>query len=231
MPRDVTLPAWVTRTLSAGVCASRRCGAWGSPAPAGGRPRYQWGDVGYGPGMTSDIILVLRSDHRELLTLAEQCARPSRGFQDPEDELRRRLAAHAAAREAAVPSPPDGVGPDPQLHEAGDSVPAGITDLWREGVVVQAVRLVAFEREHLLPALDRLLIADRRRMGKVFRIHRERALRHSSPRVRRQRSQSELYELARRAGIEQRSRMTQAQLDEAVSAWERASSPKVRTTD
>lgn len=181
--------------------------------------------------MASDIMLVLRAEHRELLNLADQCARPGRGFQDPQDELRRRLAAHtAAAQETDLAHLLSASDPETSLREMLASSAARITDAPGAGLADEAVALVMVERERLMPALERILIADRRRMGKVFRIHRERELRRCAPHVRRHRSQTELYDLARRAGIDQRSRMTQAQLDEAVAAWERANSPRARTT-
>jgi hypothetical protein len=58
-------------------------------------------------------------------------------------------------------------------------------------------------------------------MGKVFRIRRDAVLRGGHARQHRQRSHTELYELARRAGLENRSTMTQAQLQAAVAHWER----------
>jgi len=171
--------------------------------------------------MASDIVLVLRSDHRELLVLAEQCRRPSRGLERPEETLRRRLAAHVdAVQEVVLPLAP--VAADPQLPAVLSAVAAEIDEPSREGLADRACALVEMETAAVTPALLALPIEDRRRMGKVFRIHRDRTLRHGMPAVRRQRSQTELYELARRAGLEQRSRMSQSQLEEAVSAWERA---------
>jgi hypothetical protein len=170
--------------------------------------------------MASDIVLVLRSDHRELLHLAEQCTRPSRGLERPEDGLRRRLAAHANAVRAVV-QPSAAIASDPGLTSALASEAAEIETLSREGLAECARALVELESDRVLSALLALPLEERRRMGKVFRIHRDRSLRQTVPPVRRQRSQTELYELARRAGVEQRSRMTQSELEEAVSAWER----------
>jgi hypothetical protein len=55
-------------------------------------------------------------------------------------------------------------------------------------------------------------------MGKVFRMRRDANLRSGHDGSRRRRSQTELYEMARRAGVEHRSRMTQAQLQAALEA-------------
>lgn len=173
--------------------------------------------------MASDIILVLRSEHRELLNLAEQCRRSSRGFQHPEEELRRRLGAHAAAAaEAVYPAGSTGTAADPALQQVLAEVAAQGEHPTRDAVAEGAVALVAIERAQVIPDLEFLLIGDRRRIGKLFRILRERHLRHFTSTVRRQRSQSELYEVARRAGLEHRSRMTLSQLEAAVSEWERA---------
>jgi hypothetical protein len=175
--------------------------------------------------MASDIVLVLRSDHRELLLLAEQCTRSSRGLERPEEALRRRLDAHAnAVRQVVQPSAP--VASDPGLTSALASVAGEVETPSREGLAECTRSLVELESDRVLPALLALPLDERRRMGKVFRIHRDRSLRQTVPPVRRQRSQTELYELARRAGVEQRSRMTQSQLEEAVSAWERAQSSR-----
>ncbi|HEX6887043.1 MAG TPA: hypothetical protein VF143_02965, partial [Candidatus Nanopelagicales bacterium] len=92
----------------------------------------------------------------------------------------------------------------------------------RAGIAQAATALIEAERAVVIPKLAAMPISERRRIGKVFRIRRETALRHATTATRRQRSQTELYELARRAGVEQRSRMTLAQLEAAVSAWERA---------
>lgn len=175
--------------------------------------------------MASDIVLVLRSEQRELLALADQCRRPSRGLERPEASLRLRLAAHAAAlRDVVLPSA--AIPADQDLAAALSSVAPQIEEPSRERLADSVCVLVEFEASEVLSALLALPIEDRRRMGKVFRIHRERTLRHARPAVRRQRSQTELYELARRAGLEQRSRMSQSQLEEAVSAWERAQTSK-----
>jgi hypothetical protein len=170
--------------------------------------------------MASDIVLVLRSEHRELGMLVEQCGRPSRGFQDPQEDLRRRLSAHVAATTAAV-HPAIGAWRPPELEAALHAVRSELDAPSRTGLASTASALVEAERETVLPRLAELPIAERRRVGKVFRIKREGALRGAGTHSRRQRSQTELYELARRAGVEQRSRMTLAQLEAAVSAWER----------
>jgi hypothetical protein len=79
--------------------------------------------------------------------------------------------------------------------------------------------LVRVEREVVIPALESdLEVPARRRLGKVFRIRRDAAARHAQSSRRRHRSQTELYEVARRVGIERRSRMTQAELQAALEA-------------
>ena len=175
--------------------------------------------------MASDIALVLGSEHRDLLVLADQCGRASRGFHDPVTELGRRLLAHLAAVEADFHPV---LRSSPALNQvdvgiAVERVDAVLGDdaVDREALAGAARDLVDLERA-VLPALVAMLpIAERRRMGKVFRIRRDAVLRSAHSRQRRQLSQTELYELARRAGLEHRSTMTQAQLQAAVAQWER----------
>lgn len=177
--------------------------------------------------MASDITLVLRSEHKELLVLADQCERTSRGFQDPQAELDRALAAHLGAASAAAYTVPAAQPLLPTLDRMATEVSEVLSRSRRTRAdLAHAARvLVEVERERLLPALDGgVPIGERRRMGKVFRIRRDTLLRGAPKPSRRTRSQSELYEVARRAGVEHRSRMTQAQLQAAVEAWERAQS-------
>jgi hypothetical protein len=181
-------------------------------------------------GMASDIGLILGSEHRDLLVLADRCGRVSRGFQDPGADLARRLVAHLVAAEAEVyscqraPDPPDLA----DLRDAVERVDAALGSgaAERAELALVARGLGDVERGGGLPVLAaRLPIAERRRMGRVFRIRRDAVLRGAHSRPNRQRSQSELYELARRAGVERRSTMTQAQLQAAVAQWERQSGP------
>jgi hypothetical protein len=109
----------------------------------------------------------------------------------------------------------------PELELALGQAEEALAAPTRQGLARAAVALAAAEAAAVLPRLADLPINERRRIGKVFRIKRDGALRGAGPATRRQRSQTELYELARRAGVEQRSRMTLAQLEAAVSAWER----------
>ncbi len=171
--------------------------------------------------VASDIVLVLGTEHRELAALIDQCSRPSRGFQDPQEDLRRRLAAHIAATSAAV-HPAIGTWRPPELEHALAEAAEALDAPSRPGLARAATDLIEAEASAVLPRLAELALNERRRIGKVFRIKREGALRSAGSTTRRQRSQTELYELARRAGVEQRSRMTLAQLEAAVSAWERA---------
>jgi hypothetical protein len=170
--------------------------------------------------VASDIVLVLGTEHRELAALIDQCGRPSRGFQDPQEDLRRRLAAHVAAATAAV-HPAIGTWRPPELELALADAEDALAAPTRSGLSRAASAVVEAETSIVLPRLADLPINERRRIGKVFRIKRDGALRGAASTTRRQRSQTELYELARRAGVEQRSRMTLAQLEAAVSAWER----------
>jgi hypothetical protein len=78
--------------------------------------------------------------------------------------------------------------------------------------------LLRTEVEHVIPLLEDLELDIRRRLGKVFRIRRDAIARSERSTHRRRRSQTELYELARRVGVEQRSRMTQAELQAALEA-------------
>ena len=177
--------------------------------------------------MASDIGIVLRSEHRDLLILADQCGRMSRGLHDPAADLRRRLQAHLTAAEAEVYpfvrwSSPSSI--RRACCTRSRSVGAALEDeaVAREELAQVARSLVEVERSAVLLALAaQLPIAERRRMGKVFRMRRDAVLRSAHARQNRQRSQTELYELARRAGLEHRSTMTQAQLQVAVAEWER----------
>ena len=175
--------------------------------------------------MASDIGLVLRSEHRDLLILADRCGRMSRGFQDPVADLRRRLLAHLAAAQSAVLPVLASVSspPAPELEHAIGLVGTVVSDemVSREALEQTTRVLVDAERADMLPVLSgRVPVAERRRMGKVFRMRRDSVLRGTQARSYRQRSQTELYELARRAGVEHRSTMTQSQLQAAVVQWE-----------
>jgi hypothetical protein len=175
--------------------------------------------------MASDVVLVLRSEHRDLLILADRCRRMSRGFQDPEADLRGRLQAHVAAvdvetcpvlRSLSAADLGD-------LRNAVTLVGAALGDesVGREELAQVVWGLVEAERSDVMRALvAQLPIAERRRAGKVFRMRRDAVLRAEHSRHHRQRSQTELYELARRAGVEHRSTMNQAQLQAAVARWE-----------
>jgi hypothetical protein len=185
--------------------------------------------------MASDIGIVLRSEHRDLLILADQCGRMSRGLHDPVADLRRRLRAHLTAAEAEVypvvrsSSSPNQAG----LLRAVQTVGAALMDesVAREELAQVARSLVEAERSAVVLALAaQLPIDERRRMGRVFRMRRDAVLRTAHARQNRQRSQTELYELARRAGLEHRSTMTQAQLQAAVAEWERRRGHAIRAT-
>jgi hypothetical protein len=175
--------------------------------------------------MASDVVLVLRSEHRDLLILADRCRRMSRGFHDPVADLRRRLQAHLAAAEMEVWPVLRSVSPSTpaDLVQAIERAGAALGDgsAGREDLPHVVGGLVEAERSSVMLAfLTQLPIAERRRVGTVFRMRRDAALRADHSRHSRQRSQTELYELARRAGVERRSTMNQAQLQAAVAQWE-----------
>jgi hypothetical protein len=166
--------------------------------------------------MASDLVLVLRSEHRRLTRLAERSRRSSRGLQDPRAELRRAVGAHVAAgRSELLPSLagwPDVARWEALLDEAGDASDAQLL------VVVEG--LLTLEATGLLPwVADSTTLDDRRRLGTLYRVRRDMAAR--TPASRPGLTRTELYERARRAGVENRSRMTQAELRAAVEAWER----------
>ncbi len=176
--------------------------------------------------MASDVVLLLRSQHRRMLALLERCERTSRGLHDPVAQLRRELAAHvSAAGEEIAAAAPRGERPPAQwvadLDRVGDlAVDAGVPDLR-----LATRGLVQTEEHVLVPWLQQALTVDeRRRVGKLYRVRRD--SRAKTRLSRRQRSRTELYEKARRAGVENRSRMTQAELQDAVQAWESARSAR-----
>lgn len=202
------------------------------PAPAGTFEPV-WADGARVPGgVASDVVLVLRTDRRRLRLLAQRCMGPSRGLAQPHDELRRALAAHVrvllaevfprvAGREGAggVEDGPLG----PALAEWSLHLQAIDGGLAPDRLPELAEAVLEMEDRLLVPVLDRVPLAERRRLGKAFRIRREAELR-SAGKGRRERSRTELYEVARRLGVEQRSRMSHVQLKAAVESWERTRS-------
>ena len=185
--------------------------------------------------MASDIGLVLKAEHRDLLILADQCGRMSRGLHDPGADLRRRLQGHLTAAEGEVyPVVRSSSSPDQAaLLHAVEMVRAALGDeaVARDELADVARSLVEVERSAVVLTLAaQLPIAERRRMGKVFRMRRDAVVRSAHASQNRQRSQTELYELARRAGLEHRSMMTQAQLQSAVEEWERQRGHAIRAT-
>lgn len=173
--------------------------------------------------MVSDIVLVLRSEHRDLQDLAEQCSRPSRGFEDPVGRLHSRLHAHLDALERIATTTSrwlgDGAGPIPDVLEL---LRGSLREPDRETTAALAMSVVDLEEAEVIPQLEEEVpLLERRRAGKSFRLVRDSAVRRHHPSSRRVRSQAELYALARRAGLEQRSRMSQVELQHAVEEWER----------
>lgn len=169
--------------------------------------------------MAVDIVLVLGSEHRRIQQLVDRCGRASRGFHDPVEELSQVLRAHVLAATAEIyPSaakvnpanwPADGLTEVRTLVEGDPDA---------EGLMRAAALLLAAEQEHVVPLLESLEIHARRRLGKVFRIRRDALARAAANSHRRRRSQTELYEVARRVGVEHRSRMTQSELQAAIEA-------------
>jgi hypothetical protein len=170
--------------------------------------------------MAVDIVLVLASEHRRLRHLVQRCGRSSRGFHDPAGELQAVLRAHVLAATAEV-YPTAASVDQPSQWPAGDLARlrrvVESTHPARPELAAAADELIAVE-QYVIGLLHGLDVADRRRLGKVFRIRRDALLRNPSTGSRRRRSQTELYELARRAGVAHRSRMTQAQLQAAIDA-------------
>ncbi|MEZ5184537.1 MAG: hypothetical protein R2720_02225 [Candidatus Nanopelagicales bacterium] len=115
-----------------------------------------------------------------------------------------------AARHSAINQWPAGVFADlRQTAEADDPSHAQLTEA--------TIRLIEAESDHVVTVLDAgLEVCERRHLGKVFRIRRDASLRKIKRTTRRRRSQTELYEVARRAGVQHRSSMTQAQLQAAI---------------
>ncbi len=172
--------------------------------------------------MAVDIALVLRSEHRRLGELSARCCRRSRGFHNPQSDLRLALRAHVLAASAEIyPRAVELGGPDDwpaarmaairHAAESPDTAPAELVAATRELILAEEQRVVGL----LEVSLE---LPERRRMGRAFRLRRDANLRGGATGPRRRRSQTELYELARRAGVERRSRMTQAQLQAAMDA-------------
>ncbi len=173
---------------------------------------------------------MLRSEHRDLIDLADQCGRPSRGFEDPVGRLHDRLRAHLSALERIAASTSrwlgDGGSPVAEALERLRLGTQGAAD--RQETPALARTVVDHEEEAVIPEMERAVpLLERRRAGKSFRMVRDTALRANHPSSRRLRSQSELYALARRAGLEHRSRMTQSELQRAVEEWERGGGSQI----
>ncbi len=161
--------------------------------------------------MAVDITLVLGSEHRRLRRLIDRCGRPRRGLSDPVADLRAALLAHVVAAGTEVyPMVPTDEGLGRLLDIASRQSPSG------EDLVEAAELVIAVEQAEVVPVLAAVEAGRRRRMGRAFRVRRDESLRRAGAPRRRQRSQTELYQLARRAGVQDRSHMTQAQLQHAL---------------
>lgn len=171
--------------------------------------------------MAVDIVLVLHSEHRRVGQLIERCGRASRGFHDPVEDLHHALRAHVLAATAEI-YPVAAKSSDPQSWPSQQLTDVRMTledDHPGQAEVIGAAEvLVTLEQEHVIPVLETMELFQRRRLGKVFRIRKDAALRAAASSGRRRRSQTELYELARRAGVEHRSRMTQSELQAAIES-------------
>lgn len=168
--------------------------------------------------MAVDIVLVLGSEHRRLRQLVERCGRSSRGFHDPVQDLQQALRAHVLAASAEVYPTAAAHGSRWPAQELAQ-VRGEVEDPHRgRAELAETTRSLISAEQEVLAALEGLELTERRRLGKVFRMRRDSLLRGSSTTSRRRRSQTELYELARRAGVEHRSRMTQAELQAAIDA-------------
>lgn len=174
-------------------------------------------------GMAVDIALVLQSEHRRIRQLVDRCGRSSRGFHDPAAELAMVLRVHfdVAAREV-YPSVIDlaPAWPDDRVNAVGQVI---MTDeVTAPDLIGAAGELISVESDVVVPVLQEGKDVDeRRRLGKVFRLRRDAQVRALNRSHRRQPSQTELYEMARRAGVQQRSKMTQAQLQQAIAGQHR----------
>lgn len=168
--------------------------------------------------MAVDILLVFASEHRRLRQLVARFGRSSRGFRDPVRELQLALRAHVIAASAEV---------YPAAAERASRWPGDVLArvrrevedprASRSGLAGSTQSLIGAEQD-VIDALTGLELTERRRLGRVFRMRRDSLLRASATTSRRRRSQTELYETARRAGVEHRSRMTQAELQAAIDA-------------
>ena len=179
--------------------------------------------------MVSDVLLVLRAEHRELAQVADQCRRATRGLQDPQAELHRRVGAHLGAFAAAgIDRSVTDADLERRLVDAGQRAREVLDDpeAADHALPEATLALVRVEESVLDSFVVRVPLTERRRMGKVFRIRRDSVLSGSAPSQRRSRSHSELYELARRAGLHHRSRMTLAELTAAVEEWERGATAR-----
>ncbi len=125
----------------------------------------------------------------------------------------------SAARTEVLPALSDWSG-RPTWVTALDGAADEVDDDKHDGLVPSAQALVLVEQRTLLPWLEQnTSVDDRRRLGTLYRVRRDMVAR--TPLQRPSLTRTELYERARRAGVENRSRMTQAELAAAVEARER----------
>lgn len=170
--------------------------------------------------MAVDIALVLQSEHRRIRQLISRCSRSSRGFHDPVSELEAEVRRHLEIAQQEV-YPTSRTLCDHWPQDTLDRIRAVLGDqsATLPQVIEAADALIEFESEVVIPSLQQEKdVLDRRRIGKVFRMRRDAAVRTTKKAHRKAPSQTELYEIARRAGVEQRSRMTQAELQKAITA-------------
>lgn len=184
------------------------------------------GASGYSPAMPSSVVRLVALDHDRILRLARRACSPGPSQERWRHELVRLVRAHAAA-EAAVLDP-TGPGAD-RLRQVDDDV-ATVTGVLATAPLDGDEMAVACERlgqllrvhadlmtEHVLGPLEE--VAPRReirRLGGAYETRRDEALRASGtdepPPRRLDLPRAELYELARRAGIQGRSAMSRRDL-------------------
>lgn len=189
---------------------------------------------GTSPRMASSIVRVVRDDHERIPRLVRRVVAPGPSRQRWRHELLRLLRAHLVAERAtltpAVFAPVgDAVqdaaarlaGPDRALDDAADALEAD--DLDSPGLAENGDRLLALLAQHevlvdeVLRPLDQAVTRTRvRALGADYTRARNSALQEhgaDGPTPRRlDLPRAELYELARRAGIEGRSAMSRREL-------------------
>lgn len=186
--------------------------------------------------MGSNIVRLIRSDHRKISGLLERAGGPHRNGEELREEIVAQVRAHALATEQEL-LPYVGQRLDPGQSELDRHLQAleslaeaasdfeSVNDEDRSAVLTRLSELVeahiAAEERDFLHLLDETVdVARLRRLGETFRRRRDGELKLWSGAKRRLRrpdsSRAELYERARRQGVSGRSKMTKSQLKEAL---------------